>query len=64
MLPGRMKTKEEEKILKAYLILSIIILSISCTNHTQEVEIDRTAEIPLIKEAINGAIGWQKIRKE
>jgi hypothetical protein len=60
ILPRRMKTKEDEKILKAYLILSIIILPISCTNHTQEVEIDRTAEIPLIKEAINGAIGWAK----
>jgi hypothetical protein len=47
---------------KTYLILSLIVLSISCTNSTKEIRINRTDEIALIKEAINGTIGWAKTK--
>lgn len=54
------KPTEKEKTQKIYLIILIIVLSISCTNYTKEIKIDRTDEMALIKEVINGAIGWAK----
>jgi hypothetical protein len=54
------KPTEKKKTQKIYLIISIIVLSISCTNYTKEIKIDRTDEMVLIKEVINGAIGWAK----
>jgi hypothetical protein len=54
------KPMEKKKTQKIFIIISIIVLSISCTNNTNEVKIDRTDEMALIEEVINGAIGWAK----
>ncbi|MCX6332857.1 MAG: nuclear transport factor 2 family protein [Bacteroidia bacterium] len=51
---------EKKKTQKICLIISIIVLLISCTNYNKEIKIDKTDEITLIKEVINGAIGWAK----
>jgi hypothetical protein len=54
------KPTGNKKTQKIFLIISIIVLSISCANYTKEIKIDRTKEMTLIKEVINGAIGWAK----
>ncbi len=49
-----------KKVSIAIVTVSLLLITIRCSNQTKQIEIDKSHEIALIEKAIHGSIGWAK----